>query len=239
MAGRIAYYGGIVKDGLILDLDAAKKDSYIGTGNTWRDISGNGFTGTLTTGATFNSGNGGIINFNGTTGTVNCGNILNIGLNSWTISCWVKINVGTGVVGIFGKSSARGYVGRYSIYLESNNINTLFQPSASTYVISTSITPYLDGKFHNITATINRTGFHTLYIDAVSVGAPNNISSTSNINLSGSTDNIYIGSYADSTGIVPLYFLNGSIPQASIYNRAISSTEVLQNYNATKGRFGL
>ncbi len=32
MAGRIAYYGNIVKDGLVLDLDAAKKDSYPGSG---------------------------------------------------------------------------------------------------------------------------------------------------------------------------------------------------------------
>lgn len=229
----------IVTNGLVLYLDAANSKSYVSGSTTWSDMSGNGYTGSLAGGVTFNSGNGGNIGFNGTSGTVNCGNILNIGLNSWTISCWVKINVGSGVVGIFGKSSARSYIGRYAIYLESNNINTLFQPSASTYVISTSITPYLDSRFHNITVTINRTGFHTMYIDATPVGTPNNVSSTSAIDLNSSTDNIYIGSYADATGLAPVYFLNGNIGQASIYNRALSDQEVLQNYNATKTRFNL
>jgi hypothetical protein len=40
MAGRIAYYGNTIKDGLVLSLDAVKKDSYSGSGTTWRDISG-------------------------------------------------------------------------------------------------------------------------------------------------------------------------------------------------------
>ena len=61
MAGRIAYYGGIVTNGLVLDLDAAKKDSYPGTGTSWRNIAGNSNNGTLTNGPTFNSNNGGSI----------------------------------------------------------------------------------------------------------------------------------------------------------------------------------
>jgi hypothetical protein len=59
MAGRIAYYGGIVTNGLVLALDAAKKDSYPGSGTLWKDISGNTNNGTLINGPTFNSGNGG------------------------------------------------------------------------------------------------------------------------------------------------------------------------------------
>jgi hypothetical protein len=37
----------IVTNGLVLSLDAADRNSYIGSGNTWRDISGNGNNGTL------------------------------------------------------------------------------------------------------------------------------------------------------------------------------------------------
>jgi len=47
MSGRIGYYGGIVKDGLVLDLDAGKKDSYNRVGTAWNDISGNAYNGTL------------------------------------------------------------------------------------------------------------------------------------------------------------------------------------------------
>ena len=61
MAGRIAYYGGIVKDGLILDLDAAKRDSYPSSGTVWNDISGFQNNGTLINGPTFNSSNSGNI----------------------------------------------------------------------------------------------------------------------------------------------------------------------------------
>ena len=45
MSGRIAYYGNIVKDGLVLDLDAAIMGSYPKTGSTWFDISNNGNNG--------------------------------------------------------------------------------------------------------------------------------------------------------------------------------------------------
>ena len=65
MAGRVAYYGNIVKNGLILDMDAAKRDSYPGTGTAWNDISGFQYNGTLTNGPTFNSSNGGSIVFDG------------------------------------------------------------------------------------------------------------------------------------------------------------------------------
>ena len=54
MAGRISYLGGIVRNGLVLDLDAAKLDSYPKFGTTWRDITFNQNNGTLVNGPTFN-----------------------------------------------------------------------------------------------------------------------------------------------------------------------------------------
>ena len=65
MAGRIAYYGNLIANKPILCLDAAKKDSYPGTGTAWNDISGNGNNGTLTNGPTFTTGSGGSIVFDG------------------------------------------------------------------------------------------------------------------------------------------------------------------------------
>jgi hypothetical protein len=238
MAGRVAYYGNIVKDGLVLDLDAAKRDSYPTTGTVWRDISGNQYTGSLTNGPTFSSTNYGSIGFDGVDDNVVLGNVLNIGTNSITLSAWVKLNTGSGTMGIIGKTSQRSYVGRYAIYIETSNINALFQP-VSNYTIATSVTPYVDGKFHNICLTINRTGFMTLYIDSTSVGTPVDVSSTSGVNLNASTDYFYIGAYGNSTGQTPALFLNGNIAQTTVYNRALSSAEVLQNYNATKQRYGL
>jgi len=61
----------IVTSGLVLALDAADKLSYRGSGTTWRDLSGNNNTGTLTNGPTFNAGNLGSIVFDGTNDYVN------------------------------------------------------------------------------------------------------------------------------------------------------------------------
>ena len=66
MAGRISYYGNIIKDGLVLDLDAGKLQSYPRTGTLWNDVSGFQNNGTLTNGPTFSSTNGGAIVFDGT-----------------------------------------------------------------------------------------------------------------------------------------------------------------------------
>jgi hypothetical protein len=237
MAGRIAYYGNIVTNGLILDLDAAKRDSYPGSGTTWNDISGFQNNGTLTNGPTYSNANGGAIVFDGVDDTTNLGNILNIGLNSWTVSCWFKINsYVSGAQGIIGKTSFRSYTGRYTIFIETGNLYALFQPTTN-FTVSTSITPYNNSQWHQAVMTINRTGFLTLYVNGVSVGTPSNISSTSGVNLNTSTDYLFVGSYANNTGQTPFNFFNGSIGTAQIYNRALSDTEILQNYNATKGRY--
>jgi len=227
----------LVSAGLVLNLDAGNSSSYIGSGNNWNDLSGNNNNGTLTNGPTFNFANGGSIVFDGIDDVISFGNILNMGLNSWTMYCWVKFDGGTGTFGIMGKTSYRSNMGRYSIYVDNNNINAFFQPSTNS-LIATPIAPYLDNKFHYIVLSINRTSIMYLYVDGISVGTPIDVSGTSSINLINS-DNFYIGSYASSDGQSPLYFFKGNVGQASIYNRALAGSEVTNNFNVLKTRFGL
>ena len=232
--------GPIITSGLVLLLDAGNTSSYSGSGTTWTDLSGNNNHGTLINGPTYSSINGGSIVFDGTDDVASFGNILNMGLSSWTLSCWVKFNSGSvpssGPAGIIGKTSYRGYVGRYSFYIEDNNLHAFFQPDVN-YSVTTPIAPYLDNKFHNLVMTIDRTSMMYFYIDGVSVGTPLSVSGVSSIDLNSSTDNFYIGSYGSNNGQSPQYFFNGNVGQASIYNRALTSAEVLQNYNAFRPRF--
>ena len=65
MSGRIAYYGGIIKEGLVLNLDAAKQASYPKSGTDWYDLSGNTYNATLINGTLFTKDNGGALVFNG------------------------------------------------------------------------------------------------------------------------------------------------------------------------------
>ena len=227
----------LVTNGIVLNLDAGNSASYVGSGTTWNDLSGSNH-GTLTNGPIYNSGNGGSIVFDGIDDVISFGNVLSMGLNSWTISCWVKFDGGSGLMGIIGKTSYRSYEGRYSIYIDDNNLVAFFQPGVSSMIISSTLTPYLDNKFHNIVLTINRTSMMNLYVDGISVGTPIDVSSTSSLNPN-SSDNFYIGSYASSDGQSPLYFFKGNVGQALMYNRALTASEVTTNFNLLKSRFGL
>ena len=73
----LGHGASIVRNGLVLYLDAANPKSYPGSGTTWKDLSGNGNNGTLVNGPTFNSANGGSIVFDGTNDYVITTNLLN------------------------------------------------------------------------------------------------------------------------------------------------------------------
>lgn len=232
------YIGGnIVRDGLVLHLDAASERSYPKSGTVWMDLSGNGNNGTLTNGPTFDSNNNGGIVFDGVDDSCNFGNILNIGLNDWTYGCWFKITNPTPTQGIFGKTSFRSFAGRYAIYIENSQLAALLQPAGNNFLITTNIIPYNDGNWHQISITIDRDSDMIMYIDGVLINSIN-ISSTSSVNMN-STDIMCLGSYVNNSGTTPSLSFNGFISNAQIYNKALTQLEILQNYNATKKRFGL
>jgi hypothetical protein len=227
----------LIIQGLVFQADAGNLASYAGSGTIWNDLSGSN-QGTLTNGPSYTTGNGGSVVFDGIDDVISFGNILNMGLASWTISCWVKFDGGSGLMGIIGKTSYRSYEGRYSIYIDNNNLVAFFQPGPSSMIISTPLTPYLDNKFHQLTLSINRSSMMYFYVDGISVGTPLDVSSTSAMNPN-SSDKFYIGSYASNDGQNPLYFFKGNMGQALIYNRALSAQEVTTNFNVHKSRFGL
>jgi hypothetical protein len=223
MAGRIAYYGGIVTNGLVLALDAAKKDSYPGSGTVWRDISGNGNNGTLTNGPTFNSNNGGSIVFDGINDYVNLGS--NINLTKLSFFCWIKTtgnlghliaayqpsspypgwSVGVGFVGSAGRLNFWSGGGWKQSFIQCNT--NVWMHIAVTFENET-VSFYKDGIFSN---------------------------STTSTPISSYIGNKFLGARVNDAASPYI----GSISQTLTYNRALSSAEVLQNYNATKGRYGL
>jgi hypothetical protein len=230
MAGRISYYGNIVKDGLVLDLDAAKRDSYPGTGTAWNDISGFRNNGVLTNGPTFNSGNGGSIVFDGTNDFTNFGNILNLGINSATLGAWIKTTANQNYATIIGKAFFGSKLGRYSLHARSNGALGLITQGVGNIEVTTAINTINTGNWIHVVGIIDRIIGNTLYVN----GQYNSqgLGNSSGQNWS-TTDNFTIGYYNEN---ISGYF-NGSIAMGFLYNRALSATEVLQNYNATKGRY--
>ena len=223
------YYGPrTVTNGLVLTLDAADKNSYPGTGTTWNDLTRNGYNGTFINSPTFSNTNSGNISFNGTNQYVSITQTLSVPL---TISGFIKYIDQAKALNTFmngqphptlaislnrnGAGNLQVYIGNGSSWLSTPSIN-----SSSTISVNT---------WYNITFTCNGT-VSTLYLNGVSVGTSANIPS-------GFGSYFYLGHLTDNASNSE--YLKGNIASTVIYNRALTAVEVLQNYNATKTRFGL
>jgi hypothetical protein len=224
----------IVTNGLVLALDAGNTKSYPGTGTTWFDKSGRGNNGTLTNGPTFDSGNGGSIVFDGVDDYVAQGTtFVNTG-DSFTFAVWFKAGTQTSSAGsilrpfiIQGGSNA-AIVVEISLVREGSVDHGKVRFRVGDGTSNQSSQTYNDQNWHYAVGT--STGSNTyLFIDGVlvSTGIPGNVSSPFGVAIGGDP-------YLNNSR-----WLVGSIATAQIYNRALSASEVLQNYNATKGRFGL
>jgi hypothetical protein len=223
MAGRVAYYGGIVTNGLVLNLDAAKRDSYPGTGTTWRDISGNQRNGTLTNGPTFNSDNGGSFVFDGTNDFVQCTGTLSA--TQATFLCWIRRNGNQGTYDgiIFSRGTSTTGMNFYT----SNQLGYTWNDASNTYNWSSGLTvPDLTWCMVAVSVTSTAAVAYLCQASGITT-ATNTVSHTST-----TIDDIKIGVDEFSSR-----YSSGNIAIAALYNRALTAQEVLQNYNATKGRY--
>jgi hypothetical protein len=239
MATHFAF-GKIVTNGLVLALDAGDRNSYPGSGTTWTDLSENRNNGTLTNGPTFSSTNGGSIVFDGVDDIVNTS--LDLGTNpipSHTISVWFKTNSASGkkIIGIENVQSGQGtslfdrhlYVGTDSkLYYAVYDVSSHFISSSANVT---------NNVWKNATAICTGANSISLYVDGILNG-----STTGNSYSGYSNSYIRIGGYRleapTHPNSLPGYF-TGNISVIQIYNRALSASEILQNYNAQKSRFNL
>ena len=223
----------IVRDGLVLNIDPAKSNSYPGTGNTIYDLSGFGINGTLINSPSFSSLNGGQINMPGSSKYIDLGQNFNFTSENFSISQWIYLdsfvtidNAGQGPILFFkGDYQQMGYFsqialdGSFGLYTNQGGVTQGSTTSSGILTTSTwynlsyvrsgsSVRLYLNGT--------DRTSVAGTHIN------PNSSNLTFKINY-------YKGDYLISAQM--------RISQFLIYNRALSAQEVLQNYNATKNRF--
>jgi hypothetical protein len=235
MAGRIAYYGNTVTNGLVLSLDAAKRDSYPGSGTAWRDISGNGINGTLTNGPTFNSDNGGSIVFDGVDDYVNNGNITNSIVNQASLNIWIYTSQTESqyINYVFSMSNFSVWVGGTfsSANIAAKSIGLAINSLALvSSAVPNSFTTTDYNKWNNICVVYDSTNGASIYKNTVLLSMlTNNASGSLSSSLS-----LNIGRRNDD-----FWYWNGRVSNVQLYNRALSAQEVLQNYNAVKSRYGL
>ena len=217
----------IVENGLVLCLDAANKLSYRGTGTAWTDLSGNNSNGTLTNGPTFSAGNQGSIVFDGTNDYVVVGSkTYTYNGGSWEI--WTKLNSINRQQGFMGANVAPLYL---NFFMGTNNLMRweVIGNSSLTFLSINSTTVFTTGIWYHVIGTFNGVN-NTLYINGVQ--ETTTTTGATNIPTTYAAD-LYLGDYG--AGAFPGA---ENIAISRIYNRALSAAEVLQNYNATKIRFG-
>jgi hypothetical protein len=213
----------IVTNGIVLALDAADKLSYPGSGTTWRDLSGNNNTGTLTNGPTFSGANMGSIVYDGADDNATC-SLVTSDANNVTMEAWFKATTLPGSLILYnGNSGTNGYGFTHGACGATSTTLYVFFGGLNCNVVSYA------GMTTNIwyqavyTRTTTPSISNILYINGIS----RSINTSSNPNApAGST-------------IIGAQGYPGYISIARIYNRALTATEVLQNFNATKNRYGL
>ena len=229
------YSPKVVTDGLVLYLDAANTKSYPGSGITWTDLSRSGNSSELK-GPTFNSGNGGSIVFDGTNDYVEIQNQIQFDqTDPFTLSSWVKSLNGINELIINNENILyTGY--RLNINVNANIEIGLRNSISDDIAIETLNRIYANTWYHIVgtyDGTRNVSGMK-IYINGVEEDT-NTISNT----LTSST----LSNQRTLLGIrrlsPPPNPLRGNIANVQIYNRALSTTEIQQNYNATRTRFGL
>ena len=209
----------IVTDGLIFHLDAGNVNSYPGSGSIWYDLSGKGNNGTLVNGVCYSNGN---MIFDGQDDYINCGSgsdFSNI-TNKLTLAAWMKINIITSYPRIVGVDNC------WILYIHDSSYKLSWFGSSVDHQFSLSPNLY-DNKWHYVCATYNGNGVLG-YVDSAYVGT---LAKIGNLNSIGTTP-VTIGNRV--TLDRPF---NGTISYVTIYNRALSDMQILQNYNATKNRY--
>ena len=222
MSGIIS--SNIVTDGLVFYVDAANPNSYISGNTTTNDLILDN-NGTLTNGVGFSTENNGAWDFDGTDDYISLSNTITNTI--YTLDFWYKMGVNDGSYGYFASSVNTGFAISEGGTVVGLSYGEFYYYNGSAATRLGSSIPSLT-EWNNITSIID-TSSNIIKV----YGNGSLISNNSVSNLSTSVTNI--GRYiAGNT-----HFLNGNLSPYKIYNRALSSTEILQNYNALKGRFGL
>jgi hypothetical protein len=229
----------IVTDGMVLSLDAANTKSYVSGSTVWSDLSGNANNGTLTNGPTFNSANGGSIVFDGTNDYIGTSYKLFTGTDSSnpvTIAFYINPDSSQSVVTNSPIWIGTAYYSGFGLQYTGTVYRIWIRVSGGTYTNNIPIQPSV---FQHVVLIWG--GFSDPKIYSYFNGSLNSEQAVSDTDFGQdlSSRPFRIGLPYTSGGNTATGYFKGKIANVQIYNRAVSASEVQQNYNAQKSRFGL
>ena len=243
-------WGGISGEGLVLNLDANKTTSYIGSGTNWVDISGNGNNGILVGSIAYSSSNSGVMVLDGIDDYINCGTLGNFGSslssNSITMEFAFKSSYTAGIrqFGTINSGSSTLLAINFNRdendnYSSGKTTFSLRDNNGLTLGVSMNTNIYTNNYF---VVTVSRnisTNVVKFYVNGVPVNVTvGGVGFNSNpVTFSNFQYPFAIGALNNRGNIVN--YINSSIPFFRMYNTLLTDAEVLQNFNSVKSRFGL
>ena len=229
----LAHSPSVITDGLIYSIDAANTRSYTGSGNTVNGLI-SGFGGTLVNGVGFSSINNGCFFFDGTNDYINTNlTSSSIGLTSsnFSIGLWAKVKDYSTYNAFVTRTSGNiaapldmyilnsgSYAPGYLVVLLGNGTTWNTLQSSSQFPLAWT---YLVFTLNSSTMSLY---YNAVFNSTTALAVPRGESANP----------IKIGTREDGAT-----YMNGNIGQVQIYNRALSATEIRQNFNATRKRYGI
>jgi hypothetical protein len=214
----------LIQDGLVLSLDASDRNSYVSGSTTWFDLSGLNNSGSLINGPTFNTGSLGSIVFDGTNDYAAISNFVG-NLTTFSVSHFIYLNSNQNTRTIFSNYGVGNNGWVTGIRDDQNNVFK-FYLGATVHLYSNTVFSSL--TWYHAAITYDN-GSPKIYINGIL-----DASSSSTLTPASS----YYGNDVGRLGVGSQYF-DGRISNLQVYNRALTASEILQNYNAQKSKFGL
>ena len=224
------YYAGLQRfiptNGLVLSLDGDNTDKQVTTASIAYDMSGNKNNGTLNNGTALVSNGQRSFSFDGTNDTITLtATPSSLGMigGSFSVNIWMYNN-GTTKGGLVSSNSNAIPGGQYEFSINSaNNIQVTYYGGGSVNTAIVSNTWYMLTHTYNYTTKSSKLYKNGSLASSVTMTVDLSVTST-----------IYIGWYGFGGG-----YFNGYIGQPRIYNRELTSTEILTMYSATRSRYGV
>ena len=224
-----------VRSGLVLYLDAGNVKSYSGSGETWFDLSGNSNHGTLINGVGYSSSGGGSLVFDGVNDIVRIPHNSTQNPQNITISSWINLSDFLNSFGrnpnILGKGGNDGYRFRVNGGFNSSPGQVVWFDRGSENIIGTDSDLVLPGDWHFITVTGSSSGLK-IYVD-------DTLRSSNSVPFGGNTTTADLAIGGAGIGVLTNELFVGNIAKVLMYNRELTASEISQNFNAFRDRFGI
>lgn len=222
----IGYNPSIATSGLVFCLDAANPRSYPGSGTTVYDVTGTQPAVSMLNGTTYTSGTSGYWTFDGTDDYIG-GSSLSTTLSGGTMEIWTYITAINRQQGFFTLNSGVGYINFWMPATNNMRWEVIGTTSSGYSTINATTVATINTWYHFV-GTFNGT------TTIIYVNGESQASQTMTNQPTGSyTAAIQVGRYD------PSYPSASRISIARFYNRALTASEVSQNFNAQRGRYGI